>query len=516
MIPTRKIEKKARQRGTALLIAIFALLLISVVGIAMIVSTGTDSALTGNYRTSTSAYYAGLAGLEEARGRLLRRNPDFLNKSNAYPSLFTWHGFPTFGLTDIFYIVNPAGSETVNPLDPSSPYADQEYQTEFGIPPSSGNVYTIASDSPLPALNLPGPSYKWVRINAITEAALQIHINPNGTTFDPTTLALYDPANQNAFGNTAPALIVPPNPPASPVAVEALEITSLAVLPSGSRRLLQYIVAPSALNLSFPSALTLDGNNVSYSGPNSSSFYINGNDVSDPSVGSTCSSAPVPSVFAIGITNPSDLANINTSHPGTGNYLGYGFVGAPPPPVPSVGQVTLPSNFQMPSTLDALVQTITQNADMIINGPATRESLPLGTTQTNTMTVVVNGNLDLTTNHGGSAWSTYVGHGLLLVTGQLTYDPDVTWEGIVLVIGKGIFNGSHSGSGSIDGAMLVAQTHDPVTGILLPDPNLGATSVSYVPTSGGWGIYYDSCWIRRAQPPLSYKILSFREIPLAN
>ena len=81
------------------------------------------------------------------------------------------------------------------------------------------------------------------------------------------------------------------------------------------------------------------------------------------------------------------------------------------------------------------------------------------------MIVVVNGNLDLTTNHGGSAWSTYVGHGLLLVTGQLTYDPDVTWEGIVLVIGKGLFDGSHSGSGSIDGAMLLHKptTHSPGT-----------------------------------------------------
>ena len=304
MIASRTIEQQPRERGAALLIAIFALLLISVVGIAMIVSTGTDSALTGNYRSSTSAYYAGLAGLEEARGRLLRRNPDFLNKSNTYPTLFSPQGSTTFGLSDILYIVNPDAS--VNPLDPASPYADQEYQTEFGIPPSSGNVYTISSDSPLPALNLPGPSYKWVRINAITEAALQIHINPSGSPFNTTTLVLYDPANHDASGNIVPALIVPPNPVASSVAVQALEITALAVLPSGSRRLLQYIVAPSALNLNFPAALTLDGNGVSYAGPSSGSFDINGNDVSDPSVGTTCSSAPVPSVLAIGITDPGD------------------------------------------------------------------------------------------------------------------------------------------------------------------------------------------------------------------
>jgi hypothetical protein len=29
---------------------------------------------------------------------------------------------------------------------------------------------------------------------------------------------------------------------------------------------------------------------------------------------------------------------------------------------------------------------------------------------------------------------------------------------------------------------------------------------------GGNGIYYNSCWINNAQPPLTYKVLSFREL----
>ena len=70
----RQFDEHCSERGVALLIAIFALLLISVVGIALIVSTGTDSALARNYRTSTGAYYAALAGLEEGRGRLLWKN----------------------------------------------------------------------------------------------------------------------------------------------------------------------------------------------------------------------------------------------------------------------------------------------------------------------------------------------------------------------------------------------------------------------------------------------------------
>ena len=61
--------RRNQEAGVALLIAIFALMLISVVAISLIVSAGTESALSGNYRSSTSAYYAATAGLEEGRGR---------------------------------------------------------------------------------------------------------------------------------------------------------------------------------------------------------------------------------------------------------------------------------------------------------------------------------------------------------------------------------------------------------------------------------------------------------------
>ncbi len=70
------------------------------------------------------------------------------------------------------------------------------------------------------------------------------------------------------------------------------------------------------------------------------------------------------------------------------------------------------------------------------------------------MTIVINGDLDLTSWHNA-------GYGLLLVTGNLIYDPDASWYGIVLVIGKGNFTGSHGGTGRIEGAMFVAQTRDP-------------------------------------------------------
>src|SRR5436853_7131341 len=76
-IKGRRTHRKRRtDEGIALLISIFVLLLISVVAIALVVSSGTESALAGNYRSSTGGYYAALPGLEVARGRLLAKNQD--------------------------------------------------------------------------------------------------------------------------------------------------------------------------------------------------------------------------------------------------------------------------------------------------------------------------------------------------------------------------------------------------------------------------------------------------------
>ncbi len=230
-------------------------------------------------------------------------------------------------------------------------------------------------------------------------------------------------------------------------------------------------------------------------------------------MGRPCVTPALPPVPAIGYTNAGDNSKtniVNGTAPHPGNYVGT----APPlpaPPTPSVGLVTLPPNMQKPSSLDSLVQTITQSADAVLSpvAPATNVTgaqLPNLMNPANPMTVVINGDLDLTAWHG-------VGYGLLLVTGNLTYDPDVSWYGVVLVIGKGSFTGSHGGIGRIEGAMFVAQTRDAM-GNLLADPNLGAASVTFDPAAGGAGIYFDSCWINTAFRPPTYQVLSFREIPL--
>ena len=62
----RKHRNNSTEGGVALLIALIALLMISGIAVAMIVASGSESTLNGNYRSSSSAYYAALAGIELA------------------------------------------------------------------------------------------------------------------------------------------------------------------------------------------------------------------------------------------------------------------------------------------------------------------------------------------------------------------------------------------------------------------------------------------------------------------
>jgi hypothetical protein len=482
------IRRERREAGIALLISIFILLLISVVAISLLVSSGTESAIAGNYRAATAVYYAALAGLEEGRGRLSPKNPNSF-KSTAPPGFLPAPGAP-FAVGSPVYIINSAG---VTPWDPTSTYPDNEFQSEFPsatypMPNPAPNVNSVSN-----AGGIQGPSYKWVRINGVSEQSLNINFdgNPNSTTpvyYDGTRFS-----NNPSSGN------------------QLLEVTSLAVLPNGSQKMVQYLVASVPITLPpFLAALTLSGSQNGtdpvFQAPTTNAVYaVKGDGDQD------CNGNPLPSKVAVGLYGSyQGVGNLQNAI----NQLKNGIPSFPPPSTaaksnytgqgawPDVEPLTPP--FQTPSQLDSIVQTIVQSADVILPSGSTGSALtPLGMSSTNPLTVVVNGNLDI------SNWSND-GYGLLLVTGTLTYDPDTNWYGIVLVIGQGVVNNSQNGQyKQINGAMFVAQTRDS-SGNLLPD--LGGASVSFLAAMQGNGIRYSSCWIQKAQPTSSYKILSFHEI----
>jgi hypothetical protein len=499
------IRTRQREAGVALLIAIFVLLLISVVAIALIVSSGTESAMAGNYRTATGVYYAALAGLEEGRGRLLSKNSNSFQSTAS--TLLPPPGTP-LALGQPFYIINPAGSETVAPWDPASTYPDTQFNQEFASPPpnpspSTASVSTVAG--------IPGPPYKWVRINAVSEKSLNLDVDNDGNQ-DPTTPLFYD--------STVPKLTT-----STTNTQQVFEITSFAVLPNGSQKLLQYLAALVPVNfqgfpggqLNFSSALTIAGsatNGVVFNPPTSNgSFWVSGVDLTSVPF---CTAGPA--VDAVDVFNNADIATVKSGIP-VAMQPKYDGKPNPPNPRPDVVNLlgTFPINPAYPSKIDSLAQTIIANADAIAppgGGNATGADLtpllwsvsnPNGMSSSNPLTVVVNGDLDL------NVWN-HTGYGLLLVTGNLNYDPDASWQGMVLVIGKGTVTGTKSGVGEFDGAFFVAKTRDS-SGNLLPDPDLGKASVSFGTNMGGKGIRYSSCWIKAAQPTANFKILSFHEIP---
>ena len=481
------------------MIAIFTLMLISVVATALVLMAGTESAMKENYKSAMHAFYDAKAGLEEGRGRLWAGNPNSIANC-VYPAPGAM-----MPLNRVCYIVNPSGTEVVNPLDLSAanPYADLEYQQEWGIAVTDAAVQVqpfITSTSPIASASIAGPLYKWVRITPRTEFSANMDVDGiNGK--DSLNPLFYDGRQQLLSAGGTPVL----------GAGQVLTVTALAVTPYGSRRMVQYAVAPdptyAAALPTFPSALTLNGNGVSFKGPGqpssggsgssnnactsghsggSSIFQIVGNDMNTPS-----------GIPAIGYTNSNDGSTISGAAVPSSNYLS-------PAGVPNVGLTPpLPPILQTPSGLQTLVQSITQNADLVLSPPANsaldQQSLPSTMSAQNPMIVVVNGDFNL---HGYGT-----GYGLLLVTGKLDYDPDASWNGVILVIGKGVFTSSKAGVGVIKGAVFVAQTLDS-SGNVLPDLGSG----SFTQTGGGCGIQYSSSWVKRTQALMTYQVLSFREI----
>ena len=504
-----------KQRGAALLIAIFSLLLISAVAIALIMMAGTESAISGNYRNSLKAFYNAKAGLEEGRGRLWGGSKDPLSASS----------FPRFlPKGQVWYITNPASGETVDPKTSTNTYFDAEYANEWGSAISSATVkpYVTTATSLSGTANAP---YKWVRITATTEQSLGIDVDGSGTQ-DNTKELCFDGSQIVAVASVGSDCTSVSNN-----SYQVFTVASLAVTPGirGGQRLEEYTVAPQNYNLNFPGALTMAGPIGTFNGANSNPYHINGSDGSGSVPVSGCTPTSN-SIAAIDVAPGLDTAN--SSGKDNQHYVGDilprpdHYTGAVPSPAPSPAISGNPSiTAQNPtgalgsaSALNQLVDTLKQNADGVMqpnpvpvgdhNNSGTTYNFgdsshgwPSGMSATNPKVVVVDGSFDLGPN---------TGYGILVVTGNFTYHGNSGWNGIVLVIGDGTttFDGLGGGNGEFDGAVFVATTRDSAGHAL---SNFGAVNFD-ISGGGGNGIYYSSCWINKVSQVPGLKLLSFKEI----
>lgn len=277
---------KRDERGMALMLALFALLLLSGIGLCMVLSSNTETRIDANYGGSLRSYYAAHSGLEEVRDRI------------SYPS--TLPNFPN-GLADklptdiagnpngVLYVLNPKAGETVDPTDPSSPYFDVQLCHDYnsGVTvrdsrcsalPSSTNWkldWKYAAPSAIPTAIPLG--YKWVRINMKTNRiAAPYYVDQQG---DPTTLdtrVCWDgETEQLSPGGVCDANGMQP----------VYMLTSLAVA-HGTRNLLRAEVVGTSIRP--PGAITVD-------------------------VGGSTSASPIPATFSLPLGTPNSALIPTTS-----------------------------------------------------------------------------------------------------------------------------------------------------------------------------------------------------------
>jgi hypothetical protein len=198
MTKGKKMFKRGSERGIALLVAVFALLLLSVIGLGMMYSTNMETSINSNYRDKQAATYAAMAGLQEARDRMRPYDPTLATPDGRIPAPT---GLPTLGSPNIIYIINPKTGEDIQPWDPSNKYMDTELCHEnvlglsgtAGVPcgpsdlPLVSTWYTVYDDSDSASSNdvwkQANPlDFKWVRIQLKTNN--NTPVAANGVTGD--------------------------------------------------------------------------------------------------------------------------------------------------------------------------------------------------------------------------------------------------------------------------------------------------------------------------------------------
>jgi hypothetical protein len=292
-------------------------------------------------------------------------------------------------------------------------------------------------------------------------------------------------------------------------------ITSTATGSNGIKAVVEIAVtlppppaAPPPLNIpGSPGAITLLGNSATFMGGNSNAKSLNGDD--------QCGNSPPLPVVAV--SNQGSLSgvqsSINSSKPKTYHTKVNGKSVDASSNMNDIAKSLTPAqmnsngiNLNDPTSLNGLVNSIAALPQATVE-PGGSNNVDLGSVS-NLKVVVVDGDFTMT----GS------GAGLLVVTGQLTFNGNVDYTGIIMVIGKGIMVRNGGGNGTISGAVWVANTAGADGIVGNADDAMGAAVLN---TSGGGSsnIQYCSSAVNNAvgltSPPPTYsplKIASFRQV----
>ncbi|HZR31500.1 MAG TPA: hypothetical protein VFA76_06570 [Terriglobales bacterium] len=441
------------QRGVALLICLFSLMIITAIALGMMYMGDTELRINDNYRNSQKAYAASRAGLEEARDRMQLGSPFPITRPAKVP-------VPT---GDIVYLLNPAGAtDPVQPWNVANPYFDTELCQEGfpglgladpgpgvqcnSVPAGAGWYTTVNSISPFTntaaALN-----YKWVRISLKTNSTAEpVFINGSAAAGTAGTQACWTGKNE---------VLLPVGKANCAAAgyVDLYVLTSLAVMPNGSRRMTHMEIAPavpvpvqgaiySNLAQNYGDALNVTGNTDPvcsapsvYGGVSGSTITTpGGGNITGSPAGTKANATPFP--YNLNPADPTSIVSVLQAMAQPIDAAGTGVTGS-----------GSPATYTGPHATLGTIPTVTYNG----NGDVTAISAP-GTSKM----YYSPGNLTLGTNTIGGA--PVNGQGVLVVNGNLTLNitNGMNYFGLIIVTGNITMtaNGAVAAGANFHGAII--------------------------------------------------------------
>lgn len=443
--PANRIDSES---GIALLLALLVILSLTAFSLSLVLFTQSESRLGNTFAAQSQAYYAAVAGLEEARGRLNPLAADAIVVTQLQQ------------INQVLYLVNSSSQDPVNPTNASSPYYDYEYAQEFAGGFGAAHVLTsVASDQPGAGTSYVIP-YKWVRITLKTEYASQTDVNQDGI-LNSTTPINWDGTHQD----------LAPNPPNG---IPVYMLTALAVEPNLIRKMVQEEVVGTpplvpAGGVGTAGSATLTGLSASsYTSPN---LTLNGNDY--------CGGPKnVPGIAAGSTITTSGLNNILPAGSAVQNLLPF------------------------PQTAASIIQGLVPQAVPILYAdPAHVTLAPGGGSLVGTNVVL--GQLpgqpavvyaDRSLAISGSAST---GYGILLVNGNLSITGGFNYQGVI--VSNGTVTLTLNSTGSIR-----------ILGSLISSGNLSINSSASPRTS--LSLTYDSCVVADTFQSLPLGVRSFKEL----
>jgi len=282
-------------------------------------------------------------------------------------------------------------------------------------------------------------------------------------------------------------------------------LTSVATGPNGSAAVIRTTISTFGL-FPLPATITLLGNSASFTGGNSNAKELHGDD--------QCGSDPPKPVVAV--SHALDLGplqtSINGSKPATYHTLDeWGFdVNAITHPnlistsIPTSTFIYIKNNYGIDlldhHDLNNLVASLQKVATTIAPGGSSAATVNVGSPG-EPKVVVVTGDFNLNGD----------GAGILAVTGQLTFNGNVNYDGLILVIGAGFMQRNGAGNGTLSGGIVVANTAGPDGLPGNPDDALGPPTFD---TSGGGNgnVNYCSTIINNMVGSLPLRVVAFRHL----